>query len=158
MALAKRLAIVIAAYLAAAAVATAAMIAVSWLRTGIPGSGATEVADSLAWLTFLAGTYIAAAAALPSLAAIVLAELIGWRLLRIYVIVGIAVALVTYNAGIGDWIFGPSEYGFPHDMQDIIIGGGIVGGVIYWAIAGRGAGRPVPPIATSTSEAASSHG
>ena len=141
----KRLVVVGAAYLVAAAGATAAMIAASWLRAGIPGSGAAVVADPLLWVTFLAGVYIAAAAAPPSLVAIALAELNGWRLLRIYVVVGIAIALLTYNAGIGDWMFGPSEYGFPHDMQDIIIGGGLVGGVIYWAVAGRSAGRTNGP-------------
>jgi len=147
---ARRLAIVAAAYLVAAAGATAAMIAASWLRSGIPSSGAAVVADSLLWLTFLAGTYIVAAAAPPSLVAIALAELNGWRLLRIYGLVGIAIALFTYNAGIGDWMFGPSEYGFPHDMQDIIIGGGLVGGVIYWAVAGRTAGRTKAPIEDAT--------
>jgi hypothetical protein len=153
MTFARRVAVVVAAYLVAAAGATAAMIAASWLRTGIPGSGAAAVADSLVWLTFLAGTYIAAAAAPPSLVAIALAELNGWRLLRIYAVVGIAIALLTYNAGIGDWMFGPSEYGFPHDMQDIIIGGGLVGGMVYWAIAGRTAGRTkVPPAGGARSE------
>ena len=141
MAFAKRLAVVIAGYLIAAAAATAAMICASWLRAGLPASEAASIADSLLWLTVLAGTYVATAAALPSLIAIVPAELAGWRLLRIYVLVGIAVALVTHNAGIGERIFGPSEYGFPSDMQDIIIGGGLVGGVVYWAIAGRTAGR-----------------
>src|SRR5262245_53935952 len=150
MAFARRLAVVAAAYLVAAAGATAAMIAASWLRSGIPGSGAAVVADSLVWLTFLAGTYITAAAAPPSLVAIALAELNSWRLLRIYVVVGIAIALLTYNAGIGDWMFGPSEYGFPHDMQDIIIAGGLVGGVIYWATAGRRAGRAKGPSSEAT--------
>ena len=142
---ARRLGVVTAAYLAAAASATAVMIGASWLRAGLSATSAAEIPDSVLWLTCLAGVYIAAAAAPPSLVAIVLAELGGWRLLRIYVLVGIAVALLTYNAGIGEWMFGPSEYGFPSDMQDIIIGGGVIGGLVYWAIAGRTAGRAKAP-------------
>jgi hypothetical protein len=149
----RRLAIVAVAYLVATAGATGAMIAASWLRAGIAGSDAAAVADSLLWVTFLAGTYIAAAAAPPSIIVIALAELNGWQLLRIYVIVGIGIALLTYNAGIGDWMFGPSEYGFPHEMQDIIIGGGFIGGVLYWAIAGRTAGRAKQPSMTATTHA-----
>jgi hypothetical protein len=158
IALARRLAVVAVAYLAAAAGATAAMIGASWLRSGIPGGDATVVADSLLWLTFLAGVYIAAAAGPPSFVAIVLAELNGWRLLRIYVVVGIAIALLTYNAGIGDWMFGPSELGFPLDMQDIIIGGGLIGGVIYWAIAGRRAGGDTSPERVDVPASEAPHG
>jgi hypothetical protein len=137
----RRLVVVIAAYVVATTAAAVAMIAASLLRAGVAGNDMPDLFPSALWLTAGAVVVVTTAAALPSLVAIALAEWLGWRLLRIYVIGGIAIALLTYNGSLAERLLGEIGWDFPSEMQDIIIGGGIVGGVIYWATAGRSAGR-----------------
>jgi hypothetical protein len=141
----RRLAVVVAAYVVATTAAAVAMMAASLLRAGVGGNDMPNLFPSALWLTLGAVVAVTLAAALPSLVAIALAEWLGWRLLRIYVIGGIVIALVAYNAGLAGWLLGEIGWDFPSEMQDIIIGGGMVGGLIYWAIAGRRAGRVKAP-------------
>ena len=69
--------------------------------------------------------------AIPALVAIVLAEIRGWRSLSFWAAFGGGIVLVGAVVG--------SALGMPSPAGPLIFGG-VIGGFVYWAIAGRNAG------------------
>jgi hypothetical protein len=77
---------------------------------------------------------------LPALPTILAAEAFGWRSWLFYALDGGAIALVIVALAIqasepGDNPFSDTQ------LSAAVIGGGIVGGLAYWLIAGRLAGK-----------------
>jgi hypothetical protein len=100
------------------------------------GTGALD-RDTVIWPAIfgvLAAPVIGGLAALPALAVIVLAELLSWRSVLAYLVVGGVAGLSAYlladntAAAISDT-----------DAQ-LSMTAGIVGGLAYWLVAGRTAG------------------
>jgi len=73
-------------------------------------------------------------AALPALAIIAIAE--GWRVRSVLFYAGVGGALAAFLA-FGTEIF--DLRGAARD-REIMVGAGVVGGFVYWALAGRNAG------------------
>jgi len=107
------------------------------------------------WLTvFVATTYTGAVSVLPLAILIITAEIFRIRSLLIYALAGAAIlALGLYTGGL------PTPYEesidrppppIPHGIE-LAVAAGAVFGLIYWALAGRNAGRwrePRAPVAS----------
>jgi hypothetical protein len=96
----------------------------------------------------LAFVFVSALAFVPALVAVVVAETWSFRSILYYAIAGAVVGFVGY-AGLVNFDLdriGATSY-FRREME-IMIGAGIVGGLVYWLIAGRNAGVWRRPPAT----------
>lgn len=96
----------------------------------------------------LAFVFVSALAFVPALVAVVVAETWSFRSILYYAIAGAVVGFVGY-AGLVNFDLdriGATSY-FRREME-IMIGAGIVGGLVYWLIAGRNAGAWRRPPAT----------
>jgi hypothetical protein len=91
--------------------------------------------------------FVSGFALIPALIAIGLAEAFGIRALTYYAAAGAAAGALVI-AGLGG--FDPTRLptdSFARRELELMIGAGIIGGLVYWLIAGRtaGNGRPPPP-------------
>ena len=75
-------------------------------------------------------------AAVPALVAIVIAELLSLRSVLFYLLAGAAIGLAAELAARAP------EAGLATADLQLFIASGVVGGFVYWAVAGHGAGRP----------------
>jgi hypothetical protein len=90
-------------------------------------------------LVAVAAAFIAAIVMIPAMLFVALAEGLGWRSFLIYAAFG---ALLALSSLLG---FGIYDVPIPADglftrAHEILAAGGIAGGLVYWAIAGRKAG------------------
>ena len=105
-------------------------------------AGLVEAAPAeLAALVVSAAALIGAFAFLPTLLAIVLAEVFAWRSLVFYLLAGLAVGFAAVA------LLVPPERGLGHADARLFLAAGAVAGAVYWLIAGRRAGvrRDGPP-------------
>src|SRR5437588_5692739 len=86
----------------------------------------------------------------PAMLAIALAEGFRWRSVLFYAAVGGVLGLASMLGP--DLHVAPAQSEFSTHLREIMTGAGIVGGFVYWALAGRNAGlwhgRGSPPAAT----------
>jgi hypothetical protein len=96
--------------------------------------------SAAAWAVILVGaSVIAAIAMVPSLLMIALAEGFAWRSIVIYGVLGGLLALVlSYGLDFGGYVSDPDS--FLVREREVLAASGIVGGFVYWLIAGRRAG------------------
>jgi hypothetical protein len=127
----------LAASLAAAAVLTVAVAMSAWsgldldmLDDGVFGHAVAFVA-----------LFLSLFAALPVLAVIVVAEAFAIRSVLYYAATGAAVTSLLYFSATGWSTLALAVDGFARRELEIIAAAGIVAGLVYWAIAGRHAGR-----------------
>ncbi len=130
-------------YIFALLVATSLIALVTWLRAYGPVAddpaalGMTSFIVLADWFILL--VLIGQAAALPALAAIVLAEVLSLRHVLYFCGAGLAVAFaVSRLIDPADAISAPTE-------PAIIAAAGLAGGLAYWLVAGRGSGLREPP-------------
>lgn len=101
-----------------------------------PLAGADPTANTI--FTLFSGLIIASLfgslAAYPALAGIILAELFSWRSLWIYLGFGLALSLFAFHTSDEPM----DQLALTLDIQ--AMAAGLVGGFVYWLIAGRGAG------------------
>jgi hypothetical protein len=100
----------------------------------------------------IAAIMVAAAALVPALLVVVLAEAFAWRSSLVYAALGGALALLLANGGdfaaLFDGTFGPqAREKLQHDLaqnashaREVPAAAGIAGGLVYWLVAGRRAG------------------
>lgn len=136
-----RFALIFIAYVCASLAASAFIHLVSLRALGFD---VNETPDALAGaLTFsipFVALFVSYFAFLPSLPAILAAEAFGWRSWLFYALAGAAIALVIVAFAVqlsepGDNPFADTR------LSAAVIGGGIVGGLAYWLVAGRLAGN-----------------
>jgi hypothetical protein len=119
----------------------ASMAAALVLVIGMAASGWNDLlagaADTVG-LAIVAGfgaVFISGFALLPVLLIILVAEGFGWRSALFYAAAGLALALF-FHYGLIDEVT-PSGF----RTREIMAGAGIAGGLVYWALAGRNAGK-----------------
>jgi len=113
------------------------------------GSGAVDQ-DALNIVLGFGFIFVSGFALLPALIVVVVTEAFYIRSALAYALGGAAVGLACY---LGLIPFDPATMRFDGIIRrhlEIMTGAGILGGVIYWMIAGRNAGawrqpRPLPP-------------
>ena len=123
---------------AAGAVMTFGFLPPGWAETfGWPGP-----VHSVAIVTAFTAFVVAGNMLLPAMLVIAIAEGFRLRSMLLYAIVGGASGLVSYYGG------GPGAHPEPSDIglalpreAEIVAAAGILAGLVYWALAGRNAGR-----------------
>jgi hypothetical protein len=117
--------------LASAFVLTLGVLAPDWydaVDRGVPTGGLTLVIGFTAF-------FVSGFAFLPMLLIILLAESFGWRSVLFYAAAGLGLALFFRSLLT---IQGQNFFG--RDLE-IMAAAGIAGGLVYWMLAGRNAGR-----------------
>jgi len=136
--------------LAAGAVMTFGYLPPGWAETfGWPGP-----IHSVAIVTAFTAFVVAGNMLLPAMLAIAIAEGFRLRSVLLYAIVGGASGLVSYYGGSPGAHPEPSDIGLALPREaEIVAAAGIVAGLVYWALAGRNAGRWQRPRATGQGRA-----
>lgn len=88
-------------------------------------------------LAVMAGSY----SFFPALILIVLGEIRGWRSSLPYCIGGLVIGLLALGTGMFLVVNGQPFSGGTALMTGAFAGAGVVGGFVYWLVAGRNAGR-----------------
>ena len=141
-----RFAIILIGYLAAALAASAFINLIAIGLVGTDEAPAVALRSIAFTIPFIA-LFIAYYGFIPALGAILLAEIIGARDWLFHSLAGAAVALVVIallwrDSGSGDILGDPR-------VAMAVIGSGLVGGLVYWLVAGRTAGNwrrdPISP-------------
>lgn len=123
----------LAACLAAAMVITLALVQADWSAL------ATDAGQqSLAVAVGFSAVLISVHAMLPAMLVIAMAEGLQLRSVLFYAVGGGALALL---AVFGSDSMPPAFDNVPGHGREIIVASGIVAGFVYWALAGRNAGR-----------------
>jgi predicted neutral ceramidase superfamily lipid hydrolase len=139
MAVIARIFLVIVGYLlacfAASAILTIGTLTPEWDDLVAMGFNST-----VAWAVILVGAFaIAAVALVPSVLVIALAEGFGLRSIVIYGVLGCLLALaLSYGLDFAGYVGDPDS--FLARERGVLAASGIVGGFVYWLVAGRGAG------------------
>jgi hypothetical protein len=154
--------IILAGY-ACAALAASAALHVAWLGAAgfTPEEAPWLLAGSIGFSIPFVALFVAYFAFVPSAIAIGITELAGWRDWLVHALAGALVAGVVASLS---WRFRAGElppegaavtgadtlrYDDPAILA-ALLAAGLVGGIVYWAVAGRGAGswrRRLPPTA-----------
>lgn len=137
-----------AASFAAGTMVTLAILFPAWSDFVI---GAYE--DGLFGVAFTFGmVFVSGFALLPALILILIAEIVPIRSVVYYALGGAIIALVILVSLGGFDVSALRVNGFARRESEIMIGAGIVAGLVYWLIAGRGAGhwRAVPMAMTAS--------
>lgn len=121
--------------IAASAILTIGTLTPEWDDLVAAGFNSTT-----AWIVILVGaSVIAAIAMVPSLLLIALTEGFGWRSILVYGVLGAGLALVlSYGLDFAGYVGDPDS--FLVREREVLAASGIVGGSVYWLIAGRAAG------------------
>ncbi len=159
--------IVILAGYGAAALGASAVLHVAWLGAAgfAPEEAPWLLAGSIGFSIPFVALFVAYFAFVPSALAIGLTELAGWRDWLVHAAAGALSALVVWSLS---WRFragelspdgavasGTDAYRFDDPaILATLLAAGLVGGIVYWAVAGRSAGswrRRVPPASAGPS-------
>ena len=136
-----RFALIFVGYVAASLAASAFLHVVSLGALGFTGDEASKiVAGSVVFSIPFVALFVAYFAFLPSLPAILLSESFGWRDWLYYAIAGAAIGLVIVAFFIRTSDPGNDAVRVPR-FWGSMVGGGMVGGMAYWLVAGRYAGN-----------------
>ncbi len=121
--------------IAASAILTIGTLTPEWDDLVAAGFNSTT-----AWIVILLGaSVIAAIAMVPSLLLIALTEGFGWRSILVYGVLGAGLALLlSYGLDFAGYVGDPDS--FLAREREVLAASCIVGGFVYWLIAGRGAG------------------
>jgi len=121
--------------IAASAILTIGTLTPEWDDLVAAGFNSTT-----AWIVILVGaSAIAAIAMVPSLLLIALTEGFGWRSILVYGVLGAGLALaLSYGLDFAGYVGDPDS--FLVREREVLAASGIVGGFVYWLIAGRAAG------------------
>ena len=121
--------------IAASAILTIGTLTPEWDDLVAAGFNSTT-----AWIVILVGaSAIAAIAMVPSMLLIALTEGFGWRSILVYGVLGAGLALVlSYGLDFAGYVGDPDS--FLVREREVLAASGIVGGFVYWLIAGRAAG------------------
>jgi len=91
---------------------------------------------------FFATSYVGAVAFLPALLVIVIAEAARWRNFLFYGVGGALVGLASYyGSDISMRLENTTDVTPVGNALQLAAAAGIIGGLVYWLIAGRNAGR-----------------
>lgn len=123
--------------LAASLVVTVAALNPEWSNLVIEGYDATFVGYVVTFGALFASFF----ALLPALFVVVLGESLSLRSVLYYCAAGGAVAALAYLGATGWDSTAFVAGGFARRELEIMAGAGIIAGFVYWAIAGRNAGR-----------------
>lgn len=146
-----RLAVMLVGYAAASLVASAFLHVVVFAAAGFePKDAPSFLAGSFVFSVPFVALFVAYFGFIPSVAVILIGEVLGRRDWLTYAISGGAVAAVflAFVRQAGDPDFTILDPG----MAASVVGSGLVGGIGYWLVAGRRAGSwraAAPPPATS---------
>src|SRR5580704_5641131 len=121
--------------IAASAILTIGTLTPEWDDLVAAGFNSTT-----AWIVILMGaSVIAAIAMVPSLLLIGLTEGFGWRSILVYGVLGAGLALALgYGLDFAGYVGDPDS--FLAREREVLAASGIVGGFVYWLVAGRKAG------------------
>jgi hypothetical protein len=136
-----RFALIFVAYVCASLAASAFMHGVALVSNGFAlEEGPIVGPHSMVFSIPFVALFVSYFAFLPALVAILLSETFGWRDWLAYALAGAGIALIDMA-----FFFNTSDSGnrAVHDpwFWAVMIGGGIVGGMAYWLVAGRFAGN-----------------
>jgi hypothetical protein len=143
-ALVTRILLIVLGYVVAVVGAVSVIVIAEWIRAYPPVAGDPGLVVATAAAVVIDGANLLAAigtaALLPGAVAIAIGEIAGWRAWIVYVVFGLAVTGV-----LGRLLDRGLHPALPH--LPAAVAAGIVGGLAYWLVAGRGAGwrrRPLP--------------
>jgi hypothetical protein len=139
MAVVARIFLVIVGYILSC-IAASAILTIGTLTPEWDDLTAAGFNSAAAWAVILVGAAaIAAIAMVPSLLVIALAEGFGWRSILVYGVLGGMLALaLSYGFDFAGYVGDPDS--FLAREREVLAASGIVGGFVYWLIAGRRAG------------------
>jgi hypothetical protein len=123
-----------------ACIAASAILTIGTLTPEWDNLVAAGFSSTTAWIVILIGaSAIAAIAMVPSLLLIALTEGFGWRSILVYGVLGAGLALaLSYGLDFAGYV-GDSD-SFLVREREVLAASGIVGGFVYWLVAGRVAG------------------
>jgi hypothetical protein len=139
MTIVARIFLVIFAYFLAC-IAASAILTIGTLTPEWDDLVAAGFNSAAAWAVILVGALaIAAIAMVPSLLLIAITEGLGWRSILVYGVLGAGLALaLSYGLDFAGYVGDPDS--FLAREREVLAASGIVGGFVYWLIAGRRAG------------------
>lgn len=125
----------------AASLAASAFLSIVFFGMGITSEDGRFGLQPLLYSIPVIGLVISYFAFLPSVPAILMSEAFGWRDWLYYAAAGAVIAIASLFL-----LAGASPRGSSPDLDEtwfwaVMIGGGIVGGMAYWLVAGRLAGN-----------------
>jgi phosphotransferase system glucose/maltose/N-acetylglucosamine-specific IIC component len=95
----------------------------------------------LGYVVAFGAIFVSFFAFLPALIVIALGEILGVRAALYYAVAGAVVGAVAYMSASSWNTLALTVDGFARRELEIMAGAGIAAGFVYWAIAGRNAGR-----------------
>ncbi|MGE3148822.1 MAG: hypothetical protein AB7K04_07125 [Pseudorhodoplanes sp.] len=108
------------------------------------GTMETDPVDRAAFfiVAFFATSFAGAAAYVPALLAVAVAEALSLRSFLYYGLAGAAIALLGYfGSNISARLEDTTEITPVAHSLELVVAAGIVGGLVYWLLVGRNAGR-----------------
>jgi len=135
-----RLLTIAAAYLLACTTAvTVALLGKAWTTSGM-GDPLPSVVDLVIPIVIVTAD-VTELAILPALLLIVLSEVFAWRSIIVYGVLGGALGLaLLYGKHFYDILTNQEPMVIDREFSVVIAASGIVGGLVYWLVAGRNAG------------------
>lgn len=118
----------------AGCLAAGLLVLLATIGVGADGAYLTTYTGETLLLAFALAAWAGAFACVPALVAIVIAEVFGWRSLLFYLLAGGAI-------GLGYALAFPEPAGT--GAARIHLAAGLVGGGVYWLLAGRSAGLAI---------------
>jgi hypothetical protein len=136
-----RFALILVAYICASLAVSAFLHIMSSGALGLkPDETPQFVGGSAFFSVPFVALFVAYFAFLPSLPAILISEAFGWRDWLHYAIAGALIALIIIAFFVQELPSSGDAIGEPH-FWAAMLGGGMVGGITYWLLAGRFAGN-----------------
>ena len=99
----------------------------------------------LGYVVAFGAIFLSFFAVLPAMVVIALGESLGIRAVLYYAAAGAAIAALSYMGSNGWNTLALTVDGFARRELEVMTGAGIVAGFVYWAVAGRTAGRGREP-------------
>ncbi len=127
-----------AASFAAAAIMSGGLIAPFW-----PGAPLSGYGEGLWIVTWVTGFVVAVFSFLPAFLVMLIAESFKLRSILFYALAGAAIGLMysPLGAGVAQWWIDFNDQVISRRPVELMVAAGIGGGIVYWAIAGRNAGK-----------------